>query len=175
MKRAFAAVVVLVGVCLSANAEVISGERLRNSGAPDTATALSLHRPDVFSTVDGSVLIHSLPALALLDGRRLPVSDLGRMGWPTLDVVPLGFVNRVDVQKIGSSPRFGSDAPGGVVNLITKRYHTGGEVGMFYGRSGGKHGREDFSAYITGGIGNEYFNLTVGVAYHESEVRVPGR
>ncbi|HSH37836.1 MAG TPA: hypothetical protein VK993_03545 [Chthoniobacterales bacterium] len=49
--------------------------------------------------------------------------------------------------------------------------NSGGEVGFFYGRSDGKYGREDYSAHIIGGIGNDKFNITVGAAYHESSRR----
>jgi hypothetical protein len=63
--------------------------------------------------------------------------------------------------------------PGGVLNLRTNRFHTRAEVGFFYGRSDGKYGREDYSGYIMGGVGNDKFNITVGAAYSESEVRVP--
>lgn len=149
-------------------------EDLEETGATDVGPALTLLRPDLFSSVDGATLIHGLPVLTLLDGRRFPVSsELGRMGWAPFEVMPLAFLGAVEVQKVGASPRYGSDAPGGVVNLRTNRFQTGGEVGFFYGRSDGKFGREDYSGYIMGGIGNDKFNITVGAAYSESEVRVP--
>jgi hypothetical protein len=55
------------------------------------------------------------------------------------------------------------------------RFHTGGEVGMFYGKSTGKYGREDFHTYVTGGIGNERFRITVGACYQESSGHIPHR
>lgn len=166
----------IAGFSLSARAgeTTITRSELEKTGAFEVGTALQLGRPDLFQSVDGASLIHGLPVLALLDGRRFPISsDLTRMGWAPLNVMPLAFISAVDVHKSGSSLRYGSDAPAGAVDLRLKRFYTGGEVGFFYGRSSGKYGREDYSAHIIGGIGNEKFNLTVGAAYSESEVRVP--
>ena len=173
----------LVGFCFPVAAqqpasldkmEVIVGEELEETGAAETGPALTLARPDLFSSVDSALLIHSLPALTLLDGRRFPIStELGRMGMLPLDLFPVAFLSAVEVEKVSGLPRYGTDGPGGVVNLRPNRIQTGGEVGMFYGRSGGKYGREDFSAYIIGGVGNDKFNITVGAAYHESSGHIP--
>ena len=134
--------------------------------------ALTLARPDLFSGVDSASLIHGLPVLTLLDGRRFAsTTELGRMG--TAVDLPVAFLSAVEVQRVGSSPRFGVDGPGGVVDLRLRRDYTGGEVGVFYGTSTGKYGREDFSTYFIGGVGNEKFNVTAGVYYQESNWRAP--
>lgn len=176
IKPALAALLGVVSLCLplTARADAITREDLEETGEFETGPALTLQRPDLFSSVDGATLIHGLPVLTLLDGRRFPIStELGRMGMTPFDVFPVAFLSTVEVQKVGGSLRYGSDSPGGVVNLRTTRMYTGGEVGVFYGRSNGKYGREDYSAYIIGGIGNEKFNITVGASHSESEVRVP--
>ncbi|MBA2623762.1 MAG: TonB-dependent receptor plug domain-containing protein [Chthoniobacterales bacterium] len=182
INRAFLAVMGVLSLCLSVTAQTISPqlvafeaiapEQLRLTGAVEAAPALALYRPDVFSTAHGSVLIHGLPALSLLDGRRFPISsEVSRMGMTPLDLLPTAFLSAVEVQKIGASPVYGSDAPGGAVNLRLNRIQTGGEVGFFYGRSEGKYGREDTQAYIIGGVGNEKFQITAGAAFQESEWR----
>jgi iron complex outermembrane receptor protein len=185
MKPALAGVLSFAAVCLPlaahasdapapANTDTIVAEELDITGATETGPALALYRPDVFRTIDGSVLMHSLPVLTLLDGRRFPISsDLGRMGFGLLDLFPVAFLSAVDVQRFGGSPRYGTDAPGGIVDLRLNRDYTGGEVGVFYGKSGGKYGREDFQAYILGGAGNDKFHITVGAAYQESSGRIP--
>jgi outer membrane receptor protein involved in Fe transport len=184
IKRALPAVFGFFTICLPLAAqeqadylaeseiETITLKQLRHTGALDTASALTLYRPDIFSTSGGSVLIHGLPALTLLDGRRFPLSNsLGRMGMTALDLFPVAFLSAVEVEKVNPSPRYGTDSPGGVVNLRPNRVYAGGEVGVFYGRSSGKFGREDKEAYILGGVGNDKFNITVGVAHRESEGR----
>ena len=169
--RTLPAIVGLIGLCVPLLAQTITREEFEETGAVETGPALTLARPDLFTGVDSAVLLHGLPVLTLLDGRRFPIStELGRMGVVDL---PVAFLNAVDVQPVGSAPRYGSDGPGGVVNLQLNRIYTGGEIGFFYGRSDGKYGREDYSAYIMGGVGNEKFNITVGAAYSESEVRMP--
>ncbi|MEP6686690.1 MAG: hypothetical protein ABJB22_07930, partial [Verrucomicrobiota bacterium] len=137
-------------------------------------SALSLYQPSVFSRADGSVLIHGLPALTLLDGRRfLASSALGRMGMTPLDLFPVAFLRAVNVQKVNASPKAGTDFPGGVVDLRLNREYSGGELGVFYGRSTGKFGVEEKQAYIIGGVGDERFHITVGAAYEESSGRIP--
>jgi hypothetical protein len=117
-----------------------------------------------------------LPVLTLLDGRRFPASsELGRMGMTGLDLFPVAFLSAVEVQKFGSSPRYGTDGPGGQIDLRLKRIQTGGEVGFFYGKSDGKYGREDFQAYIIGGVGTDKVQVTAGAAYQESSGRAPLR
>ena len=154
--------------------DTFTPEELRITGEIDTAPALALYRSGLFSTVDGSVLLHGLPVLALLDGRRFPVtSAMGQMGITPLDLFPIAFLSAVQVQKVGSSPRRGSDAVGGIVDMRLNRMTSGGEVGVFYGKSGGKYGREDMSAHIIGGVGNDKFQITAGAAYHESSGRRP--
>jgi outer membrane receptor protein involved in Fe transport len=176
LTRTLAVILAVTGLCLPlrahASTDWITRSDLDQTGSVETALALSLGRPDLFYGVDSTTLIHGLPMLTLLDGRRFPIStELGRMGMTPFDVFPVAFLRAVEVQKAAPSLRHGSDASGGVVNLRTNRIYTGGEVGFFYGRSDGKYGREDYSAHIIGGIGNDKFNITVGAAYHESSGR----
>ncbi len=137
---------------------------------------LSLYQPEIFSTVDSSILIHDLPMLTFLDG-RLPVSsELGRMGMAPLDVFPIAFVSAAETHKANTSPASpasGTDSPREVTTLQLNPEYWSGEVGVFYGRSSGKFGREDFGSYIVGGVGNDKFQITVGASYEESNGRVP--
>ncbi len=154
---------------IGAQTETYTRDQLQQTGEIDTGPALELYRPDVFRAVDSSVLIHGLPVLALLDGRRILVSsEMGRMGTAPLDIFPLAFLSAVEVQKVGSNPMYGSDAPGGTVNLRMNRMYSGGEAGVFYGGSGGKYDRSDFQAYMLGGVGNDKVHITVGAMYQES-------
>lgn len=162
----------LLGICgplfAQSPGDVFTAEQLRLTGEASTAPALALYRPDILSTVDGALLIHSLPVLTLLDGRRFPLSgDLGARGLNPAQLVPVAFLSAVRVDK-NVSPAYGSDGPGGVVNLDLDRNYSGGEAGVFYGASGGKYGREDFQTYIRGGVGNDSFQISAGAAYSQS-------
>lgn len=168
------------GFCVSATAqadvETISRGELEKTGSLNVGPALSLARPDLFHGADSTSLVRGLPVLTLLDGRPFASStELKWMGLSTLDVLPVAYLNAVDVHKVGAPPRYGTEGPGGVVNLRTNPIYTGGEVGVFYGRSTGKYGREDYSAYVVGGIGTDKFNITVGASYQESTIRLPRR
>jgi outer membrane receptor protein involved in Fe transport len=178
IRRALFTVLGLLGLCLplaaqetkQSESETITLEQLQLTSALDTASALSLYQPDTFSTSGSSLLIHGFPALTLLDGRRFSISGpLGRL----LDVLPIAFLSSVEVQKINPSPMYGTDGPGGVVNLRLNRNFAGGEFGVFYGRSDGKFGRSDKQAYIIGGVGNEKVQITAGAAYEESSGNIP--
>ena len=48
------------------------------------------------------------------------------------------------------------------------RIRFGGEAGIFYGKSTGKYGREDFVRYISGTLGNEKFSISVGYLHRET-------
>jgi len=157
-------------------ADTITREQLNRTGAANIGPVLDLYRPDIFRALDGSVLIHGLPTLTLLDGRRFPLSTaLDRMRMAPLDLFPVAFLASVEVQRVNSSPISGADAPGGVLDLRLNRNYSHGEMGVFYGKSGGKYSREDFQSYIVGAVGNQYFNVTAGASYQESNGRISGR
>jgi hypothetical protein len=48
------------------------------------------------------------------------------------------------------------------------RVQFGGEMGFLYGKSTGKYGREDFSTYIIGTVGNDKFSITAGYYHQET-------
>ncbi len=178
IKRTIAASLGFFCVCLPLIAqsdETFTREQLQQTGEIDAGPALALYRPDVFNNVDRSVLIHGLPVLALLDGRRILASSaLGRMGMTPLDLFPVALLSGVDVQRYGSSPRSGSDGTGGAVNLRLRRdYGLGGEAGVFFGKSGGRYGREDFETYMVGTVGNDKVQITAGASYQETTIHAP--
>ncbi|RAK01853.1 TonB-dependent receptor plug domain-containing protein [Aliidiomarina maris] len=70
--------------------------------------------------------------LVLVDGRRLPTSPLTGSS-QDLNVVPIGMVERIEILSDGASAMYGSDAIGGVINIITRREFNG--VELRYGES----------------------------------------
>lgn len=71
--------------------------------------------------------------LILVDGRRLPKSPSTGSN-QDLNVIPLGAVERIEILTDGASAVYGSDAMGGVVNIITRQDYEGAE--FMYGRGG---------------------------------------
>jgi len=71
--------------------------------------------------------------LILVDGRRVGYSGL--LGGVTdISTIPLSMVERVEIITDGASAIYGSDAVGGVVNIITRKDYTGLNVTIDYGR-----------------------------------------
>ncbi len=107
---------------------VISGEEIRKSGATDIATSIqnatSVHISS-FGT-PGSVQSVSIrgaasaQVLVLIDGIRMNSS---RDGGFDLSLIPISVedIDRIEIVRGPGSALYGSDAMGGVINIITKK------------------------------------------------------
>jgi iron complex outermembrane recepter protein len=89
--------------------------------------------------------------LILIDGK--PIANFGEIynGSETFNNLlnlPLSFVDHIDFMPGGSSTIYGSDAMGGVVNIVTRSHLNGGEVSMRTGNfsdGGGANQRGTFA------------------------------
>src|SRR5260221_5203687 len=77
---------------------------------------------------EANIAIRNLPTLVLLDGQRLPNSALSAGQLVDVNTIPISIIERVEVLKDGASALYGSDAIGGVVNIITKKNWNGTEI-----------------------------------------------
>ncbi|HEX3950287.1 MAG TPA: TonB-dependent receptor [Steroidobacteraceae bacterium] len=77
--------------------------------------------------------------LVLLDGHRLAPSALG--SFVDVSLIPLSAIDRVEILTDGSSAIYGSDAVGGVVNIILKKDYQGADTTARFGSvtSGSRH------------------------------------
>jgi len=76
--------------------------------------------------------------LVLLNGRRMApygLADDGARTFVDLNTIPLDAVERIEIVKDGASAIYGSDAIGGVVNIILRSEYTGGTVNVLGGTS----------------------------------------
>ncbi len=88
--------------------------------------------------------------LILVDGRRVGYSGL--LGGVTdISTIPLSMVDRIEVQLDGASAIYGSDAVGGVVNIITRKDYAGVEVDVDYSRPD-QGGFDETRVSIAGGF-----------------------
>ncbi len=86
--------------------------------------------------------------LVLINGRRM-VAPGGVS--PDISLIPLSSIDRVEILTDGASALYGSDAIGGVVNVILKEYYRGIEAGISYGGvTDGSH--RQFNADLGGSI-----------------------
>ncbi|MFK2890418.1 TonB-dependent receptor [Dyella flagellata] len=75
--------------------------------------------------------------LILLDGK--PVANFGRLYNATVNFTsvtnfPVGLIDHIDVMPGGASSIYGSQAIGGVINIVTKSQLDGGEISVRVGR-----------------------------------------
>ena len=70
----------------------------------------------------------SANTLVLINGRRVAGAAGDEDNFVNLVNVPLGAIERVDIQLDGASAVYGADAIGGVVNFITKKNYQGATV-----------------------------------------------
>ena len=85
-----------------------------------------------------TVTIKGLGTLVLINGRRVafsPAESTGGYQFVDLNLIPPAAIEQVEVLSDGASAIYGSDAVGGVINVILKKNYNGWETGGHYGFS----------------------------------------
>jgi iron complex outermembrane receptor protein len=115
------------------------------------------------NTAGGSQLqLRNLDTLILVNGRRVAISGIAAIGgkaFVDVNQIPPSAIERIEVLPDGSSAIYGSDAIGGVVNIILKSDYEGGEIGARYGSAAG--GYSEQSSNFTVGKSTSDFNFTI--------------
>jgi outer membrane receptor protein involved in Fe transport len=111
--------------------------------------------------------------LVLMNGRRVVPGGLGADASVDLNVIPLAAIDRVEVLKDGASAIYGSDAIGGVVNVITRQDFKGTEAQLYTGgaqASGSKHGMDgqQYDASIVTGTSSAKGNIMLAAGYSQT-------
>lgn len=151
---------------------VVDKEMFKAQGVADLvdlAGNLTVNAGSIVSQETGNLIgtsqfnIRNLGAgstLTLINGRRggiSTVSDASGNLFFDSKQLPLAMIERVDVQTDGASVTYGSDAVGGVVNLITRKGFEGLELSARYQDAS----NESYSLNLASGIksDNASFNL----------------
>jgi iron complex outermembrane recepter protein len=119
--------------------------------------------------------------LVLVNGRRMApygLADDGQRTFVDLNAIPLEAIERIEVLKDGASAIYGSDAIGGVVNLILRRDFKGVIAGASYGETKYRDGNvaRAFSTYGIGDPATDRYNINVTVeGSHEGRIRQKDR
>ncbi len=116
-----------------------------------------------------SVNLRNLSAsrtLVLFNGRRITTSAASALT-PLIDLnmFPAAAIGRIEVLKDGAAATYGSEAIGGVVNIITRENFNGLEVSGDYRRIEGSDG--DFNAGAAYGWGDENANIFLAAGYNK--------
>jgi outer membrane receptor protein involved in Fe transport len=105
--------------------------------------------------------------LVLLNGRRF--GALGKdSGAVDINLIPVNFVERVEVVKEGAGAIYGSDAVAGVVNFITKREFEGADLSYDYGITSENDG-ERHAVGLSWGATGERSQIMIGANYNKQD------
>ncbi|GGA42382.1 TonB-dependent receptor plug domain-containing protein [Dyella nitratireducens] len=111
------------------------GQLLQNLTSTSTADISKSNPSDASTDVGGSYAdlrgLGSTRTLILIDGKRVGSSYTGMTN---LDTIPVSIIDHVDVLADGASAVYGSDAIGGVINVITKKDFNGAQIDMYEGK-----------------------------------------
>ncbi|HKS73959.1 MAG TPA: TonB-dependent receptor, partial [Terriglobales bacterium] len=123
------------------------------------------------NTVQGSGFnlrgLGSDSTLVLINGRRLAAGNIDA-NFVDTSLIPLSAIQRVEIDPDGASAIYGSDAVGGVVNLILRQNFDGAETRLRYGTVSQSGTREVQASQVLGHswgsgsvlAGYEYYDRT---------------
>ncbi|KAA5840990.1 TonB-dependent receptor [Pseudomonas chlororaphis] len=112
--------------------------------------------------------------LVLLNGRRLSNNATNAINGSGVDLntIPFAAIDRVEVLRDGASALYGTDAIGGVINFITKKSLTRGQVSTRYdtpSHSGGGQSKNFSGSWGIGDLEEDRFNVFGVVSYDKQE------
>lgn len=106
--------------------------------------------------------------LILIDGRRAPVAPQLGSG-QDLNSIPLAAVERFEVLTDGASAIYGSDALGGVINIITRKDYDG--VQISFGKGSPKHdGGDTEEGSVIIGTSSDRGRILAGASYAQRDI-----
>lgn len=125
------------------------------------------------ATAGGSnASLRNLNTLVLLNGRRISDNGAGANGnrnFVDVSQIPVSAIERVEVLTDGASAIYGSDAIGGVINIILRSNFQGAEIGGRYGMNTEKGDYSEWSAYVVAGASNDKLSITVSGNWNKTE------
>jgi len=148
--------------------ELISGAELLRYPAADLGDALRLRAGVEVARLGGpgqqtSLFLRGTESnhvLVLVDGLRI---NPGTIGSAAIQNIAPELIERVEIVKGPRSTLYGSDALGGVINVITRRgAATGGSVQLGFGRF------DTRTASLSAGTGGERGDASLGVSWLDS-------
>lgn len=111
--------------------------------------------------------------LVLVDGKRWVNGGSGAGTAVDLNSIPTAAIERVEVLKDGASAVYGSDAIGGVVNIITRRRVNGTELSAYGGLS--PHGdAQQYEVDVTSGATGDRGNFMFTAGYFDQKPMLAG-
>ncbi|MBY5979113.1 TonB-dependent receptor domain-containing protein [Ferrimonas balearica] len=164
---------------------VITADDIAQQGFSSVSEVLSSATANVGNAFDGdegsgfttgasSVNLRGMGAnrtLVLINGRRqaaFPTAAGGTDNFVDTSDIPTSVVERIEILTGGASAIYGSDAVGGVVNVILKQESRGADVSLRY-EAPEAGGREQLTLSYSQGFNTERSNTLVMVEYKKAE------
>ena len=158
-------VIVIDRASIDASGDVSVADVLRDS----TFASFGNFRPQSGSSAQSLATVDlrglgSGRTLVLIDGRRAPTNPMSASSGSDLNAIPLAAVERIEILSDGASAVYGSDAIGGVVNIILRKDFNGAELRYGYGSTKTKGGDlEDVSGVF--GVASDRGRLIGGASF----------
>jgi len=158
-------VTVIDRAAIDASGDVSVADVLRDT----TFSSFGNFRPRSGSTAQSTADIDlrglgSDRTLVLIDGRRAPYAPSTGTS-ADLNTIPLAAVDRIEILSDGASALYGSDAIGGVVNIILRKDFDGAEVRIGKGNTAIKGGDTDEASLVVG-TSSDRGSLLFGASYN---------
>lgn len=117
------------------------------------------------------MLVHGLPVLVLINGHRVATTSaeaVGANSFVDLNLIPPSAIQSIDVLQDGASAIYGSDALGGVINIILKKDYSGWDAHVHWGESpnNGHYSERTFS--LVGGASDGKNSITVSAEFSQN-------
>jgi iron complex outermembrane receptor protein len=162
---------------------VITREQIELSGESSAAqfirnmtfNSTGSFRPQSGSSAQGTASVSlrglgSSRTLVLIDGRRMATSP-STGGNQDLNAIPAGAIERIEVLTDGASAVYGSDAIGGVINIITRTDYEGVEIMLGGGEpSIPNEGGDREEGSIAFGAAGDRGSIIAGVSWNDREI-----
>lgn len=154
----------------NADVSVVTAKEIEEKHYDDVSEAIR-HVPGVMiashgissqTTNSDQVYINGSPnVVVLVDGMRRNTNGNSLMNASIGDLTNMASVDHIEVLKGAASTLYGSDAQGGVINIITKAPKENG-VHTTLRASVGNFGRENYNFYNEGREGNLFWTVEAG-------------
>lgn len=125
------------------------------------------------STSGGSsVALRNLDTLVLLNGRRVATSGANARGgnsFVDVNQIPVAAIERIEVVTDGASAIYGSDAVGGVLNIVLRSEFQGIEAGGRFALASGDGNYTERSFHFIAGLGARGIQVTAAATSSKTD------
>jgi iron complex outermembrane receptor protein len=163
----------------------LSVEKLKDEGFTTVESVLdqlssvqgnSIQNQTAVGSFDGGISEANLRGLSgsrtlvLVDGQRL-ANNITYGNTVDINMIPLAAVDHIEVLREGASSLYGSDAIAGVVNFITKKNLSGGEINVDYNKPQhqGASDQNIDASFGHGDLASDGYNVLATVSWNRQQ------